>query len=216
MSSRPSAMLDRHGLSRRHTLAVVLVAAPALLLGVRAGPAAGRQPTPAQTEGPFYPRQVPADADADLLRNGGQIYPAGQPAWLAGQVVDVDGRPVRGAQVEIWQCDEAGHYHHPDDGDLADPRFQGFGRVVVDGAGRYRFRIVRPVAYGSRAPHVHVKVRLGRRELLTTQLYVAGDPANAADFLWRHLDTPARAALTVPFVAGSDGLQASFPIVVAV
>jgi protocatechuate 3,4-dioxygenase beta subunit len=41
--------------------------------------------------------------------------------------------------VEIWQCDQAGHYHHPGDGGRADPAFQGFGRVTVDSDGRYRF-----------------------------------------------------------------------------
>ena len=59
-----------------------------------------------------------------------------------------------------------------------------------------------------------MKVRLARRELLTTQLYVEGDANNERDFLWRSLGED-RALLTVPFRAGSDGLQASFPIVVA-
>jgi protocatechuate 3,4-dioxygenase beta subunit len=130
-------------------------------------------------------------------------------------VSDTSGKPVAGAQVEIWQCDEAGHYHHPGDGGRADPAFQGFGRVTVGADGRYRFRTIRPVPYSGRTPHIHVKVKLGGRELLTTQLYVAGDPNNERDFLWRRMPDPARAAVTVPFVAGSDGLQATFPIVVA-
>jgi protocatechuate 3,4-dioxygenase beta subunit len=178
--------------------------------------AAVRQPTPAQTEGPFYPVELPADHDADLLLNGALRYTRGQPAWVEGTVNDLEGRPVRGAVVEIWQCDQQGHYHHPGDGNRADRAFQGFGRVTVDGQGRYRFRTIRPVAYGGRAPHIHVKVRLAVRELLTTQLYVQGDAGNARDFLWRQLRSDdERAALTVPFVAGTDGLQARFPIVVA-
>jgi protocatechuate 3,4-dioxygenase beta subunit len=122
---------------------------------------------------------------------------------------------VGGATVEIWQCDEAGHYHHPGDGGRADPAFQGFGRVTVGADGRYRFRTLRPVPYSGRTPHIHVKVKSGRRELLTTQLYVQGDPQNERDFLWRRMDEEDRRALTVPFRAGSDGLQATFPIVVA-
>ncbi len=82
--------------------------------------------------------------------------------------------------------------------------------------GRYRFRTIRPAAYGSRTPHIHVKVRLGQHELLTTQLYVTDDPGNPRDFLWRRLNEADRAALTVPFTPGSDGLRASFPIVVDV
>lgn len=211
----PVSLLTTHGLSRRRTVAAVLAVAPALLLGVHAKPIATPQATPAQTEGPFYPLQLPADADADLLRNGSLEYAAGQTAWVDGSVVDLDGRPVKGAQVEIWQCDHAGHYHHPGDGDRADQRFQGFGKLVVGEDGRYRFRTIRPVAYSGRTPHIHVKVRLGSRELLTTQLYVAGDPGNPRDFLWRRLNDAERAALTVPFVPGPDGLRASFPIIVA-
>jgi protocatechuate 3,4-dioxygenase beta subunit len=178
--------------------------------------AAVRQPTPAQTEGSFYPVELPADHDADLLLNGALRYTQGQPAWVEGTVSDLEGRPVRGAVVEIWQCDQQGHYHHPGDGNRADRAFQGFGRVAVEGQGRYRFRTIRPVAYGGRAPHIHVKVRLAVRELLTTQLYVQGDAGNARDFLWRQLRSDdERAALTVAFVAGTDGLQARFPIVVA-
>ncbi|WP_232834620.1 protocatechuate 3,4-dioxygenase [Rhodoferax ferrireducens] len=172
------------------------------------------QPTPSQTEGPFYPVALPADSDFDLLHNGHSNYQHGQPAWVEGTVLDTAGRPVAGAAVEIWQCDHAGHYHHPGDGGRADPAFQGFGRVTVGRDGGYRFRTLRPVPYSGRTPHIHVKVRLGRQELLTTQLYVAGDPGNERDFLWRRLNEPDRAALTVPFMPEADGLRARFPIIV--
>jgi protocatechuate 3,4-dioxygenase, beta subunit len=198
----------------RRAAAAALVALPALWLGPRAQTPAPRRLTPAQTEGPFYPVAIPKDSDHDLLRNGALRYAQGQPTWVDGTVQDADGRPVRGAQVEIWQCDQAGHYHHPGDGGKADAAFQGFGSVAVDGDGRYRFRTIRPVAYAGRTPHIHVKVKLAGRELLTTQLYVAGDPHNARDFLWRNISEDARAALTVAFAPGTDGLQANFPIVV--
>ena len=200
-------------LSRR-TVAAALVALPACWSGVRAQPAARRRPTPSQTEGPFYPVALPQDSDADLLRNGTRQYRRGQPAWVEGVVSDQQGKPVAGAQVEIWQCDEAGHYHHPGDGGGADPDFQGFGRVTVGSDGRYRFRTIRPVAYSGRTPHIHVKVKLDRRELLTTQLYVEGEPNNERDGLWRSLGEQ-RSLVTVPFRATSDGLQANFPIVIA-
>lgn len=205
-----------HGILRRRTIAAALAAVPALCLGARAQAMTGQRATPAQTEGPFYPVVFPKDADHDLLRNGALNYPEGQGVWLEGKVTDLSGRPVVGAQVEIWQCDHAGHYHHPGDGDQADNRFQGFGRVTVAADGHYRFRTIRPAPYTGRTPHIHVKVRLGRRELLTTQVYVAGDPGNARDSLWRSLNAADRAALTVPFVPDGDGLRASFPIVVAV
>ncbi len=211
-------MPELHGLQRR-TLAAALVIAPAMWLGTRAQPAQSAlalRATPSQTEGPFYPFALPKDSDFDLLRNGNQNYPKGQSTWVEGNVSDLAGKPVAGAQVEIWQCDHDGHYHHPADGGKADQRFQGFGRVTVGRDGNYRFRTIRPVAYAGRTPHIHVKVRLGTRELLTTQLYVSGDAGNARDFLWRGLNEPDRAALTIPFAQGTDGLKARFPITVAI
>lgn len=190
------------------------LAMPALLAG-GARAATPARLTPAQSEGPYYPAKLPADTDFDLLRQGGAAYAKGQPCWLDGQVRDTAGAPLAGAVVEIWQCDADGHYRHPGDGDRADPAFQAFGRVQADAGGRYRFRTIRPVVYSGRTPHIHLKVKLGQRTLLTTQLYVAGDAGNARDFLWRRLGEAERAALTVPFLPVADGLQASFDIVVA-
>ena len=172
------------------------------------------RPTPAQTEGPFYPVRLPDDTDFDLLAQGQLRYTRGSATWLAGTVTDTSGRALRGAVVEIWQCDQQGHYHHPGDGGKADPAFQGFGRVVAGSDGGYRFRTIRPAAYSGRTPHIHVKVKLAERELLTTQLYVEGDPGNEHDGLWRRLSAADRAAITVPFQAAADGLQARFVIVV--
>jgi protocatechuate 3,4-dioxygenase beta subunit len=205
--SRRSALLRGIGL-------MASIAAPALSLPALAQ--TRLQPTPGQTEGPFYPASLPSDSDFDLLRTGGLAYGKGQPAWINGVVTDTRGVPMAGAVVEIWQCDQDGHYHHPRDGAKADPAFQGFGRVTVGRDGRYRFRALRPAPYGGRTPHIHVKVRLGRQELLTTQMYVAGDPGNRRDLLWRLLGEKGQAALTRPFIAGDGGLQADFPIVVKV
>ena len=204
-------------LKRRTVCAAALIAMPALWLGVRAQPTQKRRATPSQTEGPFYPVTFPKDTDYDLLRNGALNYTQGKSAWVTGSVVDTEGKAVSGALVEIWQCDHKGHYHHPGDGGRADAAFQGFGRVQVGADGQYRFRTIQPVPYGGRTPHIHVKVKLGSRELLTTQLYVAGDPHNERDFLWRGLrDSADKTALTVPFANSQDGLQAQFSIVVEI
>jgi protocatechuate 3,4-dioxygenase beta subunit len=200
--------------SCRRNLTVAAMALPFVWTTARAQ--SGLKPTPAQTEGPFYPLSLPRDSDPDLLQNGDQTYGNGLAGWVEGKVTDRRGQPLAGAQVEIWQCDAGGHYHHPGDGARADPAFQGFGKQLVGPDGRYRFRTIRPVAYSGRTPHIHVKVRLGSRELLTTQLYVRDDPHNGRDFLWRQLrDRRDRDALTVPFEATTDGFRAEFGIVVA-
>lgn len=201
--------------TRRRLLAgtAAFLAAPVVLRTAIAQP--GQRPTPSQTEGPYYPVSLPVDTDFDLLSQGTQRYSQGQAAWLDGQVMDTAGRALAGAVVEIWQCDQQGHYHHPGDGGRADPAFQGFGRVVAGADGGYRFRTLRPAPYSGRTPHIHLKVKLGARELLTTQVYVQGDPGNERDGLWRRLRDADRAALTVPFEPGADGLKARFPIVVA-
>lgn len=209
--SLPSPLLRRQILLTGASAALV-AATPFIVRPARAG-----RPlllTPSQAEGPFYPERMPMDSDADLLRNGALAYGKGRPAWVEGTVVDVDGQPVSGAVVEIWQCDEEGRYHHPGDGGRADPAFQGFGRMEVGRDGAYRFRTIRPARYSGRTPHIHFKVRLGPHDLLTTQMYVDGDPGNERDFLWRRLSAEGRRALTVPFLADGADLRARFPIVV--
>src|SRR5215210_614522 len=65
--------------------------------------------TPKQTEGPFYPDKMPLDTDNDLLVINDKITPAvGAVTYLSGRILDARGEPVRGAIVEIWQCDNIG------------------------------------------------------------------------------------------------------------
>jgi protocatechuate 3,4-dioxygenase beta subunit len=197
---------------RQLLLGGALLAAPAVWRGALArGPLL---PTPAQTEGPFYPVALPADSDPDLLVQGDRRYSRGEAATLEGTLLDTQGRPLRGGVVEIWQCDADGRYHHPGDGGRADPLFQGFGRASVGADGQFRFRTLKPVAYAGRTPHIHVKVKLGTRELLTTQLYVDGDPGNARDGIWRRLSADQRAAVTLPYQAAAGGWQAHCQLVV--
>ena len=48
-----------------------------------------------------------------------------------------------------------------------------------------RFRTLKPVAYPGRTPHIHLKVATADGRRLTTQFYVAGDPLNERDFVYR-------------------------------
>ncbi|HEX4613373.1 MAG TPA: hypothetical protein VH092_34630, partial [Urbifossiella sp.] len=75
-----------------------------------------RTPTPAQTEGPFYPNRLPLDTDNDLIVLNDALTPAvGEITHLTGRVLDPRGNPVRNALVEIWQCDARGVYLHTAD-----------------------------------------------------------------------------------------------------
>jgi protocatechuate 3,4-dioxygenase beta subunit len=143
--------------------------------------------TPDREEGPFYPPTLPLDSDNDLIIVGDSLTPAvGEITHLTGKVLDASGSPIRNATVEIWQCDANGVYHHPGDlsrnGERRDAHFQGFGRFTTGSTGAYRFRTIKPVPYPGRpAPHIHFKVKKGDRELLTTQLNIAGHPGNDRD-----------------------------------
>lgn len=194
----------------------VLLAAPALLTL----PALAQVPrTPAQMEGPYYPRAIPADADADLLQVAGQPRPArGQPLLLEGLVRGPDGSALPGARIEIWQADHAGIYLHPGDSRLAerDPGFQGFGRTVADGAGRYAFRTIRPGLYTGRTRHIHLRAASANGRLsLTSQIYFPNEPGNESDGLFRRMNAEARALLTMRITPWDGGERASFDIFLA-
>lgn len=150
--------------------------------------AAGLVPTPAQTEGPFYPAGLPADIDNDLVQVRGRAAQAmGQVLHLQGRVIDLGSGARSGAVIEIWQCDAQGFYDHPRQPgrERRDAAFQGYGRMLADAEGRYRFRTLKPVAYPGRAPHIHLKVATDDGKMLTSQFYVAGDPRNERDGVFR-------------------------------
>ncbi len=139
-------------------------------------------PTPSQPEGPFYPKTYPADRDSDLTQVAGRPARAqGIPLYLSGRALARDGRALGNATVELWQCDVHGRYHHAgDDGVPRDDNFQGYGIATTDAGGRYAFKTIRPVPYGGRPPHLHIRMRAEGASMLTTQIYIAGD-ARAGD-----------------------------------
>jgi protocatechuate 3,4-dioxygenase beta subunit len=131
----------------------------------------------------------------------------GQLIHIAGRVLDEDGRPVRGAVVELWQANAAGRYRHKLDQRDAplDPNFIGNGRMRTDEEGGFAFFTIKPGAYPVlvkdtwwRPPHVHFSV-LGPSTLsrLVTQMYFPGDPLNEWDRILNSVPDPAARARLV-------------------
>lgn len=181
-------------------------AAGAAMAALPAWAQANLVPTPRQTEGPFYPRSFPVDVDADLVQVAGRSERArGTIAYLAGKLVTPDGKPVAGGEVEIWQCDAGGVYHHVGSASRgADPNFQGYGKAKVAADGTYRFRTIKPIAYPGRTPHIHA-IAKGQGVSLTTQLYVDGEPQNERDGLFRAIRDPQqRASVLMKFRAAPE------------
>ena len=159
--------------------------------------------TPALTEGPFYPDRLPLDTDNDLILIKDATDPAiGEVTHLTGRILDPEGKPVRDALIEIWQCDANAVYLHSADSDgkrdKQDKKFQGYGKFTTDKEGAYRFRTIKPVPYPGRpSPHIHYKVTKGGRDLLTSQIFIADHEGNARDGVFRGLRDPAERELVV-------------------
>ena len=135
-------------------------------------PAACTPGTVEQTEGPYYTPSTPRRSDMREPDTGGD------PLVLRGLVLTPDCRPVPGAVVDLWHCDERGRYDNRG--------FRYRGHQFTDSAGAFRFETVRPGHYTGRTPHFHVKVKGGKTRLLTTQLYFPDLPeANGRDFIYR-------------------------------
>jgi len=189
--------------TRRRSL---LLGAAGLLPLLSVPAAAGLLSTPRQSAGPFYPTEPPLDDDNNLVRIHDGKVARGQVSELSGQLLDLNGRPLSGVRIEIWQCDANGRYRHPRERGQSpiDPAFQGFGHTVTDQQGRYRFRTIKPVTYPGRTPHIHVAVRPRGAEPLVTQLYVAGESRNEHDFLYRQIPAEQRHLVTAEFLLGGD------------
>jgi protocatechuate 3,4-dioxygenase beta subunit len=130
----------------------------------------GDEPSPSQTEGPFYTPETPRRRD--LVEDGVE----GEPLLLTGAVLDTRCRPVAGALLDFWQADGKGEYDN-----------EGYrlrGHQFADSRGRFRLSTVVPGAYSGRTRHIHVKVQPRGGEVLTTQLYFPGEPLNDQDAIF--------------------------------
>lgn len=150
-------------------------------------------PTPAMTEGPFYPDKLPLDTDNDLLILNDSLTPAvGEITHLSGRVLTASGEPIRNAFIEIWQVDNHGAYLHSgtSNADKRDKNFQGYGRFLTDSKGQYYFRTIKPVPYPGRTPHIHVGISKNGQRIFTSQLLINGHEMNETDGVFRAVRDP--------------------------
>jgi protocatechuate 3,4-dioxygenase beta subunit len=180
--------------------------------------------TPAQTAGPFYPvpeiaKQLHSDADLTRRANDGPLA-EGERIEVRGRVVGIDGRPLSGAVVELWQACYSGRYQHQADSNQAplDPNFQYCARLVCDSEGTYRFQSIIPGKYPGRTPHIHFRVLAeGFPELVTQMYFQQFGEANQKDGVYSRLSMQQKESVTVPFAKqeGSERLQGDFRMVLA-
>jgi protocatechuate 3,4-dioxygenase beta subunit len=180
--------------SRRQILGIAVGASGLALSGRLAAFAEALKPTPGEILGPFYPVIKRVDQGADLTVIAGKPgRAAGEVIHVMGRVLNVEGQPVRGARLELWQANAHGRYAHASDKNPAplDPNFEGFAVQTTDAEGRYRFKTIKPGAYPAtgnwmRPPHLHFDVT-GRVNRLVTQMYFPGESLNDTDLLLQKL-----------------------------
>ena len=127
-------------------------------------------PTPAQTEGPYFTSNSPLRAS--LVEAG----MAGTLLTLSGRVLNTACQPIAQAKLDFWQADTAGAY------DNSGYRLRG--HQFTDDSGRFSLQTIVPGLYPGRTRHLHVKVQRPNGRVLTTQLYFPGEPRNASDGIY--------------------------------
>ena len=131
-----------------------------------------RKPTPSQTIGPFFAREL-------LWKDGGIVlFPGrGERITLTGCVFDGAGAPIYDALFETWQADSSGQFPSGHDG----ARPYGYGRVSTDTEGRYAIETIMPGSFkgpaGERyAPQISVSIfARGLLKALRTRVYLADE-----------------------------------------
>jgi catechol 1,2-dioxygenase len=138
--------------------------------------------------GPFWRLNSPR------VENGGSIVRSetpGAPLFVNGRVVDKDGRPVAGAEVDVWHASPVGLYENQDP-EQADMNLRG--KFTTDQDGAFSFRSVMMVGYPIptdgvvgrlleaqkrhpyRPAHLHALVFKPGFKVLISQVYDPADP----------------------------------------
>jgi hydroxyquinol 1,2-dioxygenase len=169
--------------------------------------------TPTTVEGPFHV------ADAPGLANGADMAKGcpGVPCFVTGKVRGLDGGPVAGAVLDLWQTDGEGFYEAQRD--VTEPWMRGLYRTQTDGS--YVVRTVAPIAYTipmdgtigelmrltdishMRPAHIHFCVTAPGYHRLVTHLFQRGDKFIDTDVVYG-----VKEPLIVEFEKGSAGSKA--------
>lgn len=170
--------------------------------------------------GPFYlPDQVRIPSPALLPMRPDE---KGEAMVLTGQVRSLDGGPLAGAEIDIWQADADGLY-----ADFGGPSGNLRAVVLADSDGRFEITTIKPAPYqiptdgptgqliGAagwhpwRPAHLHVIVRAPGHRQITSQLYFSG-----GDWLDSDVASATKPELILTPTHGSDGtVRASYDFV---
>jgi catechol 1,2-dioxygenase len=136
--------------------------------------------------GPFYVQNRPMRADGDSICEDGK----GEPCLVRGVVRSVDGAPVAGALVDVWQTNDDGFYDVQQKG--TQPEGNMRGAFATDAAGRFSFRTSMPRHYPipadgpvgqllgklgrhpNRAAHIHAIVSAEGFDTVITHIFEPG------------------------------------------
>ena len=134
-------------------------------------------PTQSVEEGPYYLSSTPTRSDVTDGQEGKAIT-------LAFTVLDTACKPIKGARVDIWYANAQGIYSGV--ASMGDDLGAGVnsgnflrGTQITNAKGVATFKGIYPGWYPARTVHIHEKIWVGGREVLTTQTFFT-DKQNAA------------------------------------
>ena len=143
--------------------------------------------------GPFHVADAPVRAMGDDICLDGK----GEPCWFEGRVVDLEGRPISGACVDVWSDNADGFYDVQQPG--VQPQWNNRGRFFTGPDGAYAFRGIKPTSYPIpddgpvgkmlahlgrhpyRPAHMHFLVTAPGFQKLVTHTFVGGDTYLSSD-----------------------------------
>jgi protocatechuate 3,4-dioxygenase beta subunit len=179
--------------------------------------------TPNTIAGPFYRGDAPTRGDGDSISMDG----LGAPLQLRLRIADLDGEPVAGARIEVWQANADGLYENQAPDQQPERNLRGIYRSGADG--QVTLRTVRPKGYDiphdgpvgellarlglspRRPAHLHFRISAPGFQTLTTHLFDGDDPALDTDPLFA-VD-PALVTRFRP--CGSGGFEADHSFILA-